>query len=243
MPEAVELVFLPGLVGPPQLAALAVADGAGQGVAPLTAAEQVVDGPPVGRVVGVFEHVQGLDHPAELGQGMGEAGRAGAALQRAQDRRGDDSTGPQRGGEPADLVPVAGDEPGVDAVTRQPVQRPVVGLAVDAPQPLVGQVGQPRCPPVAQRPGQGKDDLGGAGGVSGDHLGLDAGLVGQQPVEDVKAVALGSRYQLLGEHGVGVGHPRILRGAALPAEVAGVVGGVDGGPGRHGLARPHSSRW
>ncbi len=70
---------------------------------------------------------------------------------------------PQRGGEPADLVPVAGNEPGVDADARQPVQRPVVGLAVDAPQPLVGQVGQPRCPPVAQRPGQGKDDLGGVG--------------------------------------------------------------------------------
>ena len=66
---------------PPQLAALAVEHGAGQGVAPLTAAEQVVDGPPVGRAVGVFEHVQGLDHPAELGQGTGEAGGAGAALQ------------------------------------------------------------------------------------------------------------------------------------------------------------------
>ena len=91
--------FLPDLVVPPQLAALAVEDGAGQGVAPLTAAEKVVDGPPVGRVVGVlFEHVQGLDHPAELGQGTGEAGGAGAALQRAQDRRGDDGTGPQRGG-------------------------------------------------------------------------------------------------------------------------------------------------
>src|SRR5271166_1131290 len=61
---------------------------------------------PLGRGVGVFEHVQGLDHPAELGQGTGEAGGAGAALQRAQDRRGDDGTGPQRGGEPADLVPV-----------------------------------------------------------------------------------------------------------------------------------------
>jgi hypothetical protein len=28
--------------------------------------------------VGVFEHVQGLDHPAELGQSTGEAGGAGA---------------------------------------------------------------------------------------------------------------------------------------------------------------------
>jgi len=104
MPRLSSWFSLPDLVVPPQLAALAVEDGAGQGVAPLTRAEKVVNGPPVGRVVGVFEHVRGLDHPAELGQGTGEAGGAGAALQRAQDRRGDDGTGPQRGGKPADLV-------------------------------------------------------------------------------------------------------------------------------------------
>ena len=118
----------------------------------------------------------------------------------------------------------------------QPVQRAVVSVTVDAPQPLIGQVGQPRRPPVAQRPGQGEDDLGGAGGVGGDHLGPDAGLVGQQPVEHVQAVALGTGDQLLGEDGVGVGHPRVQRGATLPAEVARVVGGVDGG---HGDDEPH----
>jgi len=42
---------------------------------------------------------------------------------------------------------------------------------------------------------------------SGDHLGLNAGLVGQQPVEDVQAVALGAGDQFMREHGVGVGHP------------------------------------
>lgn len=64
--EAAELVFLPGLVVPPQLATPTVEDVAGEGVAAFTAAEQVVDGPAVGGVVGVFEHMQGLDHPAEL---------------------------------------------------------------------------------------------------------------------------------------------------------------------------------
>ena len=43
---AVEPVFLPDLIVPPQLAALAAEDGAGQGVAPLTAADKVVDGRP-----------------------------------------------------------------------------------------------------------------------------------------------------------------------------------------------------
>lgn len=42
-----------------------------------------------------------LDHLAEPGQGTGEAGGAGAALQRARTRRGDDGTGSQRGGEPS----------------------------------------------------------------------------------------------------------------------------------------------
>ena len=40
------------------------------------------------------------------------------------------------------------------------VERAVVGVAVDAPQPQVGQVGQPRCPPAAQRPGKSEDDFG-----------------------------------------------------------------------------------
>ncbi len=99
-----------------------------------------------------------------------------------------------------------GDEPGVDVVARQPVERAVVGVAVDAPQPLVGQVGQPRCPPVAQRPRKSEDDFGGAGGVGGDHLGPDAGLVRDEPVENIQAVTLYAGDQLLGEDGVRVGH-------------------------------------
>jgi hypothetical protein len=70
------------------------------------------------------------------------------------------------------------------------VERAVVGVAVDAPQPQVGQVGQPRCPPVAQRPRKSEDDFGGAGGVGGDHLGPDAGLVRDEPVENIQAVTL-----------------------------------------------------
>jgi len=38
-----------------------------------------------------------VDSPAEFGQGAGEAGRGRAALQGAQDRRGDDGVGAQRG--------------------------------------------------------------------------------------------------------------------------------------------------
>ena len=75
-----------------------------------------------------------------------------------------------------------GDEPGVDVVARQPVERTVAGVAVDAPQPQVGQVGQ--------RPRKSEDDFGGAGGVGGDHLGPDAGLVRDEPVENIQAVTL-----------------------------------------------------
>ena len=51
--QAVELVFLPDLVVPPDLAALAVEDIPGEGVAAFPAAEQVVDDAAIGRVVGV----------------------------------------------------------------------------------------------------------------------------------------------------------------------------------------------
>ena len=96
--EAVELVFLPGLVVLAELAALPVEDVAGQRVAAFAPAEHVMDRAAICRVVDVFEHVQGLDYPAEFGQGAGGAGRGRAALQGAQDRRGDDGAGAQRGG-------------------------------------------------------------------------------------------------------------------------------------------------
>ena len=91
--EAVELVFLPGLVVLPELAALPVEDVAGQRVAAFAPAEQAVDSAAAGGVVDVFEYVQRLDHPAEFGQGTGEAGGAGATLQGVQDRRRDDGAG------------------------------------------------------------------------------------------------------------------------------------------------------
>ena len=86
--EAVELVFLPGLVVLAELAALPVKDVAGQRVAAFAPAVHVMDRAAICRVVDVFEHVQGLYYPAEFGQGAGKAGRGRAALQGAQDRRG-----------------------------------------------------------------------------------------------------------------------------------------------------------
>lgn len=93
---------------------------------------------------------------------------------------------------------------------------------------LVGQVGQAGGVAVPEGPGQGEDDLGGPGGVGGHGVGPDGGLVGHEPVKGVQAVSLGPRDQGLVEGGVGVGHPGVERGAALAAEVAGVVTGVDG---------------
>jgi len=65
--EAVELVFLPDLVVLAELAALPVEDVAGQRVAAFAPAEHVMDRAAICRVVDVFEHVQGLDYPAEFG--------------------------------------------------------------------------------------------------------------------------------------------------------------------------------
>ena len=73
---------------------------------------------------------------------------------------------------------------------RPPSSGTVAGVTVDAPRPQVGQVGQPRCPPVAQRPRKSEGDFGGAGGVGGDHLGPDAGLVRDEPAENIQAVTL-----------------------------------------------------
>ena len=116
----------------------------------------MVHGAAVGPVMGVFEHVRVLIARPSSARARVRLEGLGPRCKRAQDRRGDDGASAQRGGEPTDFAPIAGDEPCVDAVASQPVQRAVVGVAVDAPQSLVGQVGQSRCPPVGPVPRPGR---------------------------------------------------------------------------------------
>src|ERR1700737_230316 len=114
--ESAELVLLTDLVVLAQLATSTVEHIPGQAVAGLAPLELVVDGSAVRGIVAVVQDMEGLDHPPQLCQGPGQAGRVRSPLEGAQDGRRGDSAGLQGGGEPADLVPLAGDEGGVDPV-------------------------------------------------------------------------------------------------------------------------------
>lgn len=86
-------------------------------------------------------------------------------LQRSQDRGRGDGAGFERCGEPTDLVPLAGNESSVDLVAGQAIELPVIGLCVDAPEPVIGKVSEPWGEPIAEGPGEGEHDFGCAGGV------------------------------------------------------------------------------
>ena len=96
-----------------------------------------------------------------------------------------------------------------------------VRCQVDPPEAVVGQVGEAGAVAVAERPGQGEDDLGGAGGVGRHGLGAEDGLVGHEPVEGVQAVSFGAGDEGLVERGVGVGQPGVEGGPGSGLHLAG----------------------
>lgn len=93
------------------------------------------------------------------------------------------------------LVPLGCDQTGVGPVASEALQGPVVGSRVDPPQPVIGQVGQAWGIAVAERPGQGEDDLRRTWGVGRNGVGADDALVGQQPVEGIEARCSGPCHQ------------------------------------------------
>jgi len=139
--ERHELVFLALAVRLAQLAAVAVEDDARDGVAALVAVDMHADGAPVGVAVDVVQEVQRLGGAAELGDRAPQRRRAPAALQDAQQLARAHRAGGERSEDAQDVVPVRDDQLGVDAVAREAVQCAVVGVAVQAPEALVGQAG------------------------------------------------------------------------------------------------------
>ena len=104
--ERTELVFLPLAVVLPQLASLAVEDGAGDAVPPLATVELSQRAPALGFVIDVGQRVQRLVDAAELGDGLGQPGRALADLERAHDAGGRNPAELERAGQAQHVVPM-----------------------------------------------------------------------------------------------------------------------------------------
>ena len=128
------------------------------------------------------------------------------------------------------VLPLLDDQLDVDAVAGEAIQRAVVGVAVKAPEPLVGQSGWAGAELVAEEPEQPKDLIGVGGLVGDDHrrTAVAGGLEFEQPVEDHQRVAQGAGHDdrvqsgELVAHVVQPGHP------AAAGEVPRVGAGVDG---------------
>jgi len=138
-PKCGELVFSALAVGRRSSPRLPWEDHPGDGVAAFVAVDMDADAAAVGVAVDVDEQVQRLGGATEFGDRAAERGGPPAALKDAQQLGGADGAGGERAGDAQDVVPVSDDRAGVDAVAREPVERPVVGVAVDSPETLVGQ--------------------------------------------------------------------------------------------------------
>jgi hypothetical protein len=104
--------------------------------------------------------VQRLGDPTELADGTAEAGGSAAALQDAQQLGRADGPGRERARDAEDVLPLLDDQLGDGAVASETVQRSVVGVAVKAPEALVGQSGGAGAELVAQQPEQAEDLVG-----------------------------------------------------------------------------------
>jgi len=113
------------------------------------------------------QQVQRLGCAPDLGDRAAQRRGASAALQDAQQLARADRAGRERSEDAQDVVPVREDQPGVDAVACEAVQRAVAVVAVEIPEALVGQPRGARAELVAEQPVQ-AEDLVGVGGLVGD---------------------------------------------------------------------------
>ena len=93
----------------------------------------------------VGEHVGRLEDPSVVGEGLAELGGFPCGGEHADDVVGADGTGVDRRGDAGEVGPVAGDAFEVDAAAGSGVEWPVVGVAIDASEFGVGDVGELRA--------------------------------------------------------------------------------------------------
>ena len=89
-------------------------------------------------VVDPAEEVKRLRDAAELRDRPPETAGASAALQDAYQLGRTDGAGGERPGDAEDVFPLLDDQLDSDAVAGKSIERAVVGVPVEAPEPLVG---------------------------------------------------------------------------------------------------------
>ena len=182
---------------------------------------------PVGLVVDVGQHVQGLEDPPVVGQGFAELGGLARRRQHPDDVVGaaPRRCGWRRRGE--GCRPSAGAPYPSRSFPWRPRERPVVGGEIEPPQLGVGQVGQLRAVVEAQQPQQPEHHVAVGTGVADDHLRPAPSLLAVDQVDEVQRVPRGARHHRPGQpYGLVVDQIQPRRATPAP-EVLRVGSGVD----------------
>lgn len=158
--ERAELILLALPIPLPQLPALAVKGGARKHVTALTAVELNEDATAVAVVVEVVEQVDGLDDAAEFGQRPRKPCRAVVGLKRSDKPRGLHHAKLQGAGKAQQVVPLLGNQLGVDAIGSQTIEGAVIGRGINAPQAGSARVGEPRAELEAEQIEDAEDRVG-----------------------------------------------------------------------------------
>ncbi len=141
------------------------------------------------RIAGAMPGPNCLGNASQMGDCLGQTRWPIALEQRPHQLGCTDCTELQRARDPQDVLPVPDEPLHGDSMVGKLVQRAVIGVFIDPPEPSAANVGEPRTELVAEQPEEPKDDIAGPGRISHDLDRLEAGLLFQKPREDVKGIA------------------------------------------------------
>jgi hypothetical protein len=219
---------MPSLVGGAEVAAAAVEDVPGQVVAAFLQIAYALDLRPVRGLIDIRQHVQGLEDPPVVRQGLAELGRVATVGEHPQHVMRADRAGVDGPGQPQQIGPVRPDPAEVDLPAGGGGERAVVRARVDPPQLGVGQIGQLRAVVEPEQAHQPAHHVAVGPGVADDDLRAAAAVLAVDQVDHVQRVARGARHDVPGQADGLVVDQVEQRHPAAAAEVARVGASVDG---------------
>jgi hypothetical protein len=137
-------------------------------------------------------YVDCLGDPADFGKRARQGRWFIPDLQCAHDTRRLEMPEFQRAGEADHIGPVFADQREIDGAFAEAVERAVIGLPVNPPQPGITEVSEPRAELVAKQPEQTKHRIGIGGGVGHEFHWLQLGFLFEEKGEQHQAVPQGA---------------------------------------------------
>ena len=189
--QGAKLLFLALLKRTSDLPAFAMVDAPAEAMAQFRVVKLSQNAPSEGRIVNVVKSVDCLGDPADFGKRTSQTGGFIPDLECSRDSRRLEMPEFQRAGQVDHVGPVFPDQREIDGVFAEAVERAVIGLPVNPPQPGITEVSQPRAELVAKQPEQTKYCIRIGGGVGHEFHRLQLGFMLEEKGKQHKAVAQG----------------------------------------------------